>query len=519
MTRAWVQLAASLLLCASAEARAAEAPPPAAVLKAEAFKHHVDRFNVMEPEGLVNHVPNADAWAWLKDNVPLFECPDPEFEQTYYFRWWTFRKHIKRTPAGFVLSEFITPVNHEGIYGTISCAIGHHLREGRWLRDSRYIDDYIRFWFRGHEGGKPQPHFHKFSSWVTAAVDDRYLVTGDDRLPRELLDDFVADYEQWERERQLPNGLFWQFDVRDGMEESISGSRTAKNARPTINSYMYGNARAISAIAKRAGRADLEREYAEKAAKLKSLTQSLLWDEKASFFKVRFENETFSDAREAIGFIPWYFGLPDDDARFATAWQQLTDPHGFWLPWGLTTAERRHPTFMSRVRGSCEWDGAVWPFASSQSLTALGNFLNNYQRHGFTRESYFDAIRVYAKSHQMNGKPYIGEYQHPESGAWLKRDNPRSRYYNHSTFGDLVISDLIGLRPRGDGMVEVNPLVPEGTWPWFCLDGITYHGRTLTILWDRDGRRYGKGAGLVVLVNGQLLVRTEKLERVIGRLE
>jgi len=40
----------------------------------------------------------------------------------------------------------------------------------------------------------------------------------------------------------LTNGLFWQYDVRDGMEESISGSRTNKNLRPTINSYMFGNA-------------------------------------------------------------------------------------------------------------------------------------------------------------------------------------------------------------------------------------------------------------------------------------
>ena len=42
-------------------------------------------------------------------------------------------------------------------------------------------------------------------------------------------------------------GLFWQHDVRDGMEESISGSRRVRNARPTLNSYMYANAVAISA--------------------------------------------------------------------------------------------------------------------------------------------------------------------------------------------------------------------------------------------------------------------------------
>ena len=242
-----VAAAAVLLLCAAVRAEPAPSPPPP-VLKADAFKHHVDQFNAMDPEDVVNHVPNAAAWAWTADNVPLFECPDPDFERVYYFRWWTYRKHIRRTPAGFVLTEFITPVKHAGAHGTISCALGHHLREGRWLRDPRYLDDYTRFWFRG-DGGKPQPHFHQFSGWVVAAAYDRYLVTGDAKHLLDLLDDFVADYEAWEKQRRSPDGLFWQFDVRDGMEESISGSRTHKNARPTINGYMYGNARAISAIA------------------------------------------------------------------------------------------------------------------------------------------------------------------------------------------------------------------------------------------------------------------------------
>ena len=46
-----------------------------------------------------------------------------------------------------------------------------------------------------------------------------------------------------------------------------------------------------------------EAEYTRKAERLKTLSQSLLWDERASFFKVRFEDGRLSDAREAIGFI------------------------------------------------------------------------------------------------------------------------------------------------------------------------------------------------------------------------
>lgn len=492
---------------------------PWAVLEPGRFKKYAESFNADDSaEEVVNFVPNARAWGWMKDNIPLFECPDPDIERIYYFRWWSFRKHIVQTPGGFVLTEFITKVGHAGEFNTISCAAGHHLREGRWLCDPTIIDDYTRFWFRG-ANGKPEPHFHAYSSWLTSAAYERYLVTGDTKLLLDLLDDFVTDYRQWEKEHQLPSGLFWQFDVRDGMEESISGSREKQFARPTINSYMYGNAKAISAIATHAGRTELAREFAEKADKLKSLARSNLWDDKAHFFKVRIDGGRSSDAREVLGYLPWYFNLPDDDAKFAAAWSQLIDHRGFSQPWGITTAERRHRSFMANFKGKCEWDGPVWPFATSQTLTALGNLLNDYRAHdSMNIQTYFDAMRVYARSHVKDGKPYIGEYQHPETGAWLKGDNPRSRFYNHSTFADLVINGLVGLRPRGDDTIEVNPLIPDNTWGWFCLDGVPYHGRILTILWDKDGSRYHRGRGLVVLVDDQRIAQSNSLKKVTGKL-
>jgi hypothetical protein len=67
-------------------------------------------------------------------------------------------------------------------------------------------------------------------------------------------------------------------------------------------------------------------------------------------------------------------------------------------------------------------------------------------------------------------------------------------------------------------VVEVHPLLPAGTWEWFGLDGVPYHGRTLTILWDRDGRRYGRGPGLRVLADGVEIARAATLTRVTGAL-
>ena len=484
------------------------------VLNPGNFKHYVDYFNSIDEENVVNFVPNAKAWSWMQGNIPLFECPDKVLEQIYYYRWWTYRKHIKNTSDGFVLTEFITSVGHAGIHNTISCALGHHIYEGRWLKNQKYLNEYILFWFRGHNGG-PQPHFHKFSSWIADALCNRYLVTGDKEFLIELLPDLVRDYEKWEGEKLLPDGLFWQYDVRDGMEESISGSRKAKNARPTINSYMYGNALAISKIVEMAGNMQLSGKFQNKAIQLKNLVEKEFWDNDAEFFKVRFENGQLSDAREEIGFIPWYFNLPGPG--FEAAWKQVLDTNGFKAPFGLTTAERRHPKFRSHGVGTCEWDGAVWPFATTQTLVGMANLLHDYKQSVVSPKDYFDALLTYAKAHQKNGKPYIGEYQDEKTGAWLKGDNPRSRYYNHSAFCDLVISGLVGLCPGNDDVIVVHPLVPADTWEWFALDNVNYHGKSVTILWDKTGEKYMQGKGLFVYVDGSLAAHSTHLERIEGK--
>ena len=485
------------------------------VLDPEIFHHYVEYFNQMEEERIINAVPNAQSWMWLKENIPFFECPDKDLEQIYYYRWWTFRKHLKETPDGYVFTEFLDKVGHSGKFNTISCAVGHHIYEGTWLRDPKYIDQYARFWYTGN-GGSLQPHFHKYSNWATWALYRRFLVNQDKGLLVSLLDAFVNDYEAWEAEKGLDNGLFWQYDVRDGMEESISGSRKVKNARLPLNSYLYADAVAISKTADLAGREELSKEYTQKAAALKSLIQNLMWDEQAKFFKVRRPDGQLADVREEIGFIPWYFHLPDPG--YEQAWQQLMDPEGFNAPMGITTAERRHPTFRSHGIGTCEWDGAVWPFATSQTLTALANLLRGYKQSYVSRTDYFEALLTYARSQQYEGKPYIGEYLDETNGTWLTPDSDRSRYYNHSTFCDLVITGLAGLVPRKDNRIEVDPLIPEGKWDWFCLDHVLYHGRDITILWDRTGQKYGRGPGLQIFANGVEIAKSDELAHLTGEL-
>jgi len=121
----------------------------------------------------------------------------------------------------------------------------------------------------------------------------------------------------------------------------------------------------------------------------------------------------------------------------------------------------------------------------------------------------------YVESQYYRGRPYIGEYLDESTGYWLKGDQERSRYYNHSTFNDLVITGLVGLVPLADDRIEIHPLVPGDRWDWFCLDRVLYREQILTILWDRDGSRYNRGEGLQLFVDGKQVASSGTLEKII----
>ena len=497
----------------------------------EEFRHYVDYFNTMEPEGIRQAIPNSDAWQWMTENIPLFDCPDRGFEELWYFRWWTLRKHIRHTPVGYAMTEFLVQRSYADKYNLISSGVGHHIMESRWLRDTTYLDQIMNTWYHGN-GGKPMQKIANYSSWMPHALWQRYLVDHRTQWITGMLPSLEWEYNHWETTHTREGGLYWQADVQDAMEETISGGRKKKYLRPSINSYMYGNAIAIANIASLSGDSVKARRYADKATTLRRLMHQKLWNPRHQFFETH-RIDSSANVREAIGFLPWYTHAAYDEPQYAVAWQQLGDPKGFCAPYGITTAERRHPLFRTHGVGRCEWDGAVWPFATSQTLTALANFINDYKEKQEARSTkqdsdislasyllplaslYFTEIEKYMQSQHMRGKPYIGEYLDETTGYWLKGDQERSRYYNHSTFCDLIITGVCGLRPRADNTIEVNPLLPPDRWASFCLDGVPYHGHFLTILWDRDGSRYHVGSGFRLFLDGKLIAHRKDLGRVV----
>ena len=77
------------------------------ILTDAAFHRDVEDFNAHDQELYPGTIDNDHAWEFLQRNVPLFDCPDPRMRQIYDFRWWTYRKHLRNSPAGWIVTEFL----------------------------------------------------------------------------------------------------------------------------------------------------------------------------------------------------------------------------------------------------------------------------------------------------------------------------------------------------------------------------------------------------------------------------
>lgn len=322
---------------------------------------------VLDHKALLGDVVEAD---WYEANIPFVDLPDQESRDTYYYRWRVIKHALKYTgpQEGWILSEFLGPVGYSAPNGGIVAAAAHHVREGRWLRDSRYLDDYIDYWLRGSGAGpKPATDFlnknttdwaHQYSFWIADAVVARASTDGRWDFATDRLPELQRQWRTWAPQYDGELGLYWQTPVWDAMEYTASSYQSddpyhgGDGFRPTLNAYQYGDAKAIATLLRRRGEPGDSRQadwYDERANALRANQERWLWDEKDQFYKhvmrdANPDRRRIAD-REQIGFVPWYFHMAP--AKNAAAWAQLTDPQGFAAPLG-----RREPGAPSERSGT-----------------------------------------------------------------------------------------------------------------------------------------------------------------------
>ncbi len=472
---------------------------------------------ILDHVKLANEYYQEDA-QWFLDNTPFFECSDKQLEQVYFYRWKLYKAHIRNTGANnYVITEFINHVAWDrDPYCTINAASMHHIYEGRWLKNPGYLDGYINYLFQS--GGNDR----RYSESIADAAYARFLVNSDTAFIIAQIDSMKSIYNQWSDHWDAAKELYYIPAMPDATEYTIasidaSGGKDGFDGgeafRPTINSYMYANAMAISHIAQLSGDSSTSRNYDQKASALKSNIEKNLWNDSLEHFTDRFQEDNeyvhywdFIRGRELAGMIPWVFNLPSDSRTFNSAWSHVIDTTQLLGKYGLRTNEPSYEYYFKQFvfyqgqRGS-QWNGPSWPYQTSQTLTGMANFINNYDQNVITKSDYLKLLRLYTAQHYLpSGKINLVENYDPNNGGpivyyyW-------SNHYNHSSYNNLIISGFCGIRPSEGDTLVINPLI-DNTIDYFYLDDVIYHGHKLTLIFDKEGNKYHWGKGLTVLVDG-----------------
>ena len=512
-------------------------------------------------------------WDWYQRNIPFFESPDPQLDEVYYYRWEVILRHRRyaHPDYGYVFTEFVSEQTKSsfGRFGTISAAADLHLDELRWMKDRLPAREYLRN-FLLVPGAKPRAYGFA-PTWVGESLAK---VHGGENPLRDMLQRCVENYRGWERGLvSYPEdngfdpafGLFWNTGRDMGGEYNLASTqlneelrgivgykiRGGAGYRCDINAVLFGEASAIAALARRAGDAGIEADFRAKAAQLKSVVQAKLWDPERDFFMHRWRYDEYADGdspghrsikagsyiwqtnrlKQGVGWQPelsgegkgreifcyylWRYGLPDDNDEsaedgYARAWKFLQSPRHFAGKYGPTTAEREDPWF-SVVYGECRHNGQTWPYHTSRVLEAGLVLLRDYKHHqSFSKGDWWSIFRAYTALHRNANQVFIAESADPDRPQWTEL-RPIGFHYFHSTYIDLLICGVVGLKPRSDDVLELDPLAPAD-WDYFALDDVLYRGRSISIVWDRHGSRYALGPGLHVFVNGARLLHADSLK-------
>lgn len=207
----------------------------------------------------------ADA-PWFLKNVPFLEIDDPEIQSVYYYRWNVWRSHIRQVgPQRTDETEFLTNVPWaRQPYTDLNDSSSLHIMDGRWLRDPAYVNSLVDHLYTGAGNDR------HFSEFLAAATYAWVQVTGDPAPALRHLDTMKYIYNMWDDHFDAGRNLYWIEPLLDATEYTIASIDASgagfhnpplKNDvadgflggfafRPSINSYQFANAEAISSLAR-----------------------------------------------------------------------------------------------------------------------------------------------------------------------------------------------------------------------------------------------------------------------------
>jgi hypothetical protein len=420
-------------------------------------------------------------WADLEKEIPRFTCSDPLFSRYWWYRWYGLR--LNAVPGG--LGQYRDPTVCEGIayfHQPISYSAMCHAREVRWSPDQSWSWGVLRTFFDhlGEDGAMPgrvyldhlrEADFYH-ADWG-AAIEGVFAVHPDHSALKALYPR-VEKYAEWLRltRDKESSGMI---DVVDQFETGQEYMSRYQAVDPEADRYGWENRLRLKGIdvtvyAYRLFRF-LERfapggtaraRWRSWADEVARAIRERMWDPATRMFSdVNPATGQRTKVKAAVCFYPYLTDLVGRE-HFEGLGAHLFNPDEFWTPFPAPSSSVDDPLFSPDAewkgkRHVCPWNGRVWPMTNSHLVDALARVTREHRRDWAPRVTGF--LRRFIRMMSFDGageRPNCFEHYHPYSGrgsVYRGIDD-----YQHSWVNDLVVRHLVGLEPRGENGITVDPL-------------------------------------------------------------
>ncbi|MFB9622192.1 Ig-like domain-containing protein [Nonomuraea helvata] len=470
--------------------------------------------------------------AWWAENVPYIDVPDENIKKFVYYRWWLMRFNF--LDADIPGNDFQFPTSVEGALGynnAIVLTVPMFLQDLKYLRNPIYsygpwvsVGEVSRNSKYTDNPGDPENWSNSYTQYISASALESYQIHGGQpsilrNLARYAEKDVYGQLNAYDSNK---NGVIeYDREYMTGNDaDAVSFHYYGRANERLEGAYVYANAMAAAQAYELTGDSAKAAEMRGVADKVKNGILTLLWDDKDKLFKHRdLQTGNLIPWKESNNYIPYATGLvPTDDPKYREALRLWTDPAEYPI----------FPAYTANQKDKAEAAAAGNPGSNNFSqINSTRNFalfskaLRQYTSPYITADQYKQLLYWNAWSQYIGG-----DTRYPDANEFWADWDPATKsigyrsWIHHTILGSsnwTVIEDVMGLRPRSDGKVELWPV--DIGWDHFTVNGINYRGSDLTIVWDKpgDGTRHYAGVpeGYSILIDGKRKVTLSGLAHAV----
>ncbi|MEU7746166.1 Ig-like domain-containing protein [Nonomuraea sp. NPDC049158] len=470
--------------------------------------------------------------AWWAENLPYIDVPDANIKKFVYYRWWLMRFNF--LDADIPGNDFQFPTSVEGALGYNNAIV---LTVPMFLQDLKYLRDPIYSygpWVSAGEvsrnskytdnPGDPENWSNSYTQYISASALESYqLHGGQPAILRNLARYAEKDvYGQLNAYDSNKNGVIeYDWEAMTGNDADAVSFHYYNRANERLEgAYVYANAMAAAQAYTLIGDTAKAAELRGVADKVKNGILTLLWDDQNKLFKHRdLQTGNLIPWKESNNYIPFATGLvPTDDPKYREALRLWADPAEYPI----------FPAYTANQKDKAEAAAAGHPGSnnfsqinSTRNFSLFSRALRDYTSPYITADQYKQLLYWNAWSQFVGG-----DTRYPDANEFWSNWNPATKtidyrsWIHHTILGSsnwTVIEDVMGLRPRSDGKVELWPV--DIGWDHFTVNGINYRGSDLSIVWDKpgDGKTHYAGVpeGYSILIDGKRKVTLSGLAHAV----